>query len=116
MSGSGSQREKAGSLKRFLDLHMYVTSAKQRLDMKVVALQLALDILYNNRDPSDSLEVEGLQSRIRAGRPDWRSVLGKISRERRGRVTVFYCGHPGLASTLSTVCTELGLQFRKEVF
>ena len=108
------QREKGGSLKRFLDLHMFVTSAKARLDMKVVALQLALDILYNNRGDSDC--VEALQSRLRAGRPDWSSVLAQIGRERRGEVTVFYCGHPALAATLSVLCKQLGFTFRKEVF
>ena len=33
-------------LLRFLDMHMYVTSALQRTDMKAVSLQLALDILH----------------------------------------------------------------------
>ena len=110
------QREKGGSLKRFLDLHMYVTSATQRLDMKVVALQLALNILYNNRSGSGCGELEGLQSRIRPGRPDWGEVLGRIARQRRGEVTVFYCGHPALASTLSAECKQFGFKFRKEVF
>ena len=33
-------------LLRFLDMHMYVTSALQRTDMKAVGLQLALDLLH----------------------------------------------------------------------
>ena len=33
-------------LARFLDMHMYVTSALQRTDMKAVGLQLALDLLH----------------------------------------------------------------------
>ena len=32
--------------RRFLDMHMYVTSALQRTDMKAVGLQLALDLLH----------------------------------------------------------------------
>ena len=31
---------------RFLDMHMYITSALQKTDMKAVGLQLALDLLY----------------------------------------------------------------------
>ena len=31
---------------RFLDMHMYITSALQRTDMKAVGLQLALDLLH----------------------------------------------------------------------
>ena len=30
----------------FLDMHMYITSALQRTDMKAVGLQLALDLLH----------------------------------------------------------------------
>lgn len=31
---------------RFLDMHMYITSALQRTDMKAVGLQLAMDLLH----------------------------------------------------------------------
>lgn len=31
---------------RFLDMHMYITSALQKSDMKAVGLQLALDLLH----------------------------------------------------------------------
>ena len=31
---------------RFLDMHMYITSALQKSDMRAVTLNLALDLLY----------------------------------------------------------------------
>ena len=31
---------------RFLDMHMYITSALQKTDMRAVTLNLALDLLY----------------------------------------------------------------------
>lgn len=40
------QAEQGGAMSRFLDMHMYVTSALQRTDMKAVGLQLALDLLH----------------------------------------------------------------------
>ena len=41
------QAEKAdGVLDRFLDLHMYITSALKKTDMKAVGLQMALDLLH----------------------------------------------------------------------
>ena len=49
-------------------MHMYVTSALQATDMKAVALQLALDILYNKEERD---LVTGLKSRTNAGRPNW---------------------------------------------
>ena len=41
------QTERAGGvLDRFLDLHMYITSALKKTDMKAVGLQMALDLLH----------------------------------------------------------------------
>ena len=40
------QSEQDGVMGHFLDMHMYITSALQRTDMKAVGLQLALDLLH----------------------------------------------------------------------
>ena len=56
---------------RFLDLHMYITSALQKTDMKAVGLQLGLDLLYQ-KEKRDL--VTGLRSRTNAGRPNWNKV------------------------------------------
>ena len=42
----GSHDQSTAGLERFLDMHMYITSALQRTDMRAVALNLALDLLY----------------------------------------------------------------------
>ena len=42
---NGEQKEKKEKC-RFLEMHMYITSALQRSDMKAVGLQLALDLLH----------------------------------------------------------------------
>ena len=55
-------------MSRFLDMHMYVTSALQKTDMKAVALQMALDLVYE-KEHRDL--VTGLKSRTHAGRPNW---------------------------------------------
>ena len=34
------------AMERFLDMHMYITSALQKTDMKAVGLQLALELLH----------------------------------------------------------------------
>ena len=107
------QQEHGGELNRFLDMHMYVTSALQRTDMKAVALQLALDILYKKEDRD---LVTGLKSRTNAGRPNWNKVFTKLREEKKGKVTVFYCGPPALANILKTKCEEFGFKFRKETF
>ena len=41
------QAEMGGVFDRFLDLHMYITSALKKTDMKAVGLQMALDLLHS---------------------------------------------------------------------
>ena len=124
------QQEHGGELGRFLEMHMYVTSALQRTDMKAVALQLALDLMHE-KEKKDL--VTGLKARTNAGRPNWTKVLTKVSKEiwnthislysklqnlqireeRKGEVTVFYCGNPGALFFLTryfqllTLCSEV---------
>ena len=98
---------------RFLDMHLYVTSMLQKTDIKAVALQMALDMLHEKEEKD---LVTGLNSRINAGRPNWNKVFTKLQEEKKGKVTVFYCGNPMLAKTLRKKCAEFGFGFRKEVF
>jgi len=102
-----------GEMDRFLDMHMYVTSALQRTDMRAVSLQLALDILHRREDRD---LITGLRSRTNAGRPNWDKIFTKLGEERKGNITVFYCGNPILAKILRAKCEQFGFGFRKEVF
>ncbi|XP_021263366.1 NADPH oxidase 5 isoform X1 [Numida meleagris] len=56
---------------RFLELHLYMTSALGRSDVKAVGLQLALDLLAA-KEQRDS--ITGLRTRTQPGRPDWSQV------------------------------------------
>lgn len=107
------QAEHGGEMSRFLEMHMYVTSALARSDMRAVALQMALDIMHEkeNRDL-----VTGLKNRTHAGRPNWNKIFTKLREERKGQVTVYYCGNPILAKVLRRKCEEFGFIFRKEIF
>ena len=105
--------EMGGVLGRFLEMHMYITSALQKSDMKSVFLQLAMDLNFK-REHRDF--VTGLKSRTNAGRPNWNKVFTKIKQQKQGKVTVFFCGNPMLGRTLKEKCNEFGFTFRKEVF
>ncbi|XP_034653678.1 NADPH oxidase 5 isoform X4 [Drosophila subobscura] len=107
------QAELGGAMERFLDMHMYITSALQRTDMKAVGLQLALDLLHEKgkRDL-----ITGLKTRTNAGRPNWDKVFKQLQAQQKGKVTVFYCGPPQLAKTLRYKCDQYGFSFRKECF
>merc|ERR1712008_500570 len=107
------QAEQGGAMERFLYMHMYITSALQKTDMKAVGLQLALDLLHE-KEKRDL--VTGLKSRTIAGRPNWNKVFTQIREQSKGRITVFYCGNPILAKVLRQKCDEFGFHFRKEVF
>ncbi|XP_064547081.1 NADPH oxidase 5 isoform X3 [Drosophila montana] len=107
------QAELGGAMERFLDMHMYITSALQRTDMKAVGLQLALDLLHEKgkRDL-----ITGLKTRTNAGRPNWDKVFKQLQAQQKGKVTVFYCGPPQLAKTLRVKCDQYGFAFRGSEF
>lgn len=107
------QAELGGAMERFLDMHMYITSALQKTDMKAVSLQLALDLLHQ-KEHRDL--ITGLKTRTNAGRPNWDKVFKQIQDQKKGKVTVFYCGPPQLAKTLRYKCDKFGFSFRKEIF
>ncbi|NWW26473.1 NOX5 oxidase, partial [Falcunculus frontatus] len=98
---------------KFLELHLYMTSALGKGDMKALGLQVALDLLAakENRD-----SITGLRTRTQPGRPDWAKVFGKVAAERRGKVRVFFCGSPELARVIRRHCRSFGFRFSKENF
>ena len=56
------QAEQGGSeMDRFIDIHMYITSALQKTNMKAVGLQLALDLIHKKvRKTGLSLQITPL--------------------------------------------------------
>ncbi|XP_068266719.1 NADPH oxidase 5 [Nyctibius grandis] len=98
---------------RFLEMHMYVTSALSKNDMKAIGLQVALDLLAA-KEQRDS--ITGLRTRTQPGRPDWSKVFGKVAEEKRGKVQVFFCGSPALAKVIRAHCERFGFRFFKENF
>ncbi|XP_020837969.1 NADPH oxidase 5 isoform X1 [Phascolarctos cinereus] len=97
----------------FLELHMYMTSALGKNDMKAIGLQMALDLLAK-KENKDS--ITGLKTRTQPGRPDWGKVFGKVAAENKGKVQVFFCGSPALAKVLKSHCEQLNFRFFKENF
>jgi len=69
------QADQGGEMNRFLDLHMYNTSALRKDDMKGLALQVAMDLLYA-KEERDLLT--GLKARTIQGRPNWGEVFSKL--------------------------------------
>ncbi|NXW62262.1 NOX5 oxidase, partial [Eurystomus gularis] len=98
---------------RFLEMHMYMTSALSKNDMKAIGLQMALDLLAA-KEQKDS--ITGLRTRTQPGRPDWNKVFGKVAEEKRGKVQVFFCGSPALAKVIRAHCDRFGFRFFKENF
>ncbi|XP_043844130.1 NADPH oxidase 5 [Dromiciops gliroides] len=97
----------------FLELHMYMTSALGKNDMKAIGLQMALDLLAK-KENKDS--ITGLKTRTQPGRPDWSKVFQKVAAENKGKVQVFFCGSPALAKVLKSHCEQFSFRFFKENF
>ncbi|XP_062849334.1 NADPH oxidase 5 [Trichomycterus rosablanca] len=98
---------------RFLEMHMYMTSALSKNDMKAIGLQMALDLLAK-KEKRDS--ITGLRTRTQPGRPEWDKVFQKVSEENKGKVHVFYCGSPVLAKVIKAQSEKFGFNFYKENF
>ncbi|XP_013785082.1 NADPH oxidase 5-like [Limulus polyphemus] len=107
------QTEFGDIMERFLDVHMYVTSALCKTDIRALGLQLALELMH---EKEKRCLITGLKTRTQPGRPNWDMVFRSIAEQCKGRVTVFFCGPPQLARTLHTKCNKYGFTFRKEVF
>nr|KAF7408968.1 hypothetical protein H0235_013820 [Vespula pensylvanica] len=107
------QAELGIAMERFLEMHMYITSALQKNDMKAVGLQLAMDLLHE-KEKRDL--ITGLKTRTTAGRPNWDKVFKQLQDRKKGKITVFYCGPPQLARILRYKCDQFGFNFRKESF
>lgn len=97
---------------RFLDIHIHLT-AMQPSQTKSIGLQLALYLVYekNKKDL-----ITGLRTRTRAGRPNWSDFFRDIQDQKKGKVSVFFCGRPQLGRQLHRLCDSFGFKFRKEIF
>ncbi|XP_034291384.1 NADPH oxidase 5 isoform X2 [Pantherophis guttatus] len=98
---------------RFLEMHLYMTSALNKSDMKAVGLQMALDLLAK-KEKKDS--ITGLRTRTKPGRPDWKQLFQKIDKEDKGKVQVFFCGSPALAKVVKAQCEQFTFPFFRENF
>ena len=52
-------------------MHMYMTAAQTKTDMKGLGLQVALDLLHKKENKD---LITGLKTRTQAGRPNWNEV------------------------------------------
>lgn len=59
----------------FLNMHIYMTSALRKEDMKALGLQLALELIHNKKEKD---LITGLKTRTNPGRPDWEKVRCQI--------------------------------------
>ena len=55
----------------FLDMHIYMTSALRKEDMKALGLQMALELIHEKKEKD---LITGLKTRTNPGRPDWEEV------------------------------------------
>ncbi|XP_061451720.1 NADPH oxidase 5 [Rhineura floridana] len=98
---------------RFLEMHLYMTSALGKNDIKAIGLQMALDLLAK-KEKKDS--ITGLKTRTQPGRPEWNKLFQKLSKENKGKVHVFFCGSPALAKVIKAHCEQFNFRFFKEHF
>ncbi|XP_060575119.1 NADPH oxidase 5-like [Ruditapes philippinarum] len=94
-------------------MHMYMTAAQKKTDMKGIGLQIALDLMYEKgqRDL-----ITGLRTKTEPGRPDWNKIFKQIKAEDKGKVKVFFCGAPALGKSVKEMSAKYSFSFSKENF
>ncbi|XP_063686975.1 NADPH oxidase 5-like isoform X8 [Bolinopsis microptera] len=101
---------------RFLDIHIYLTSALSKKDFRAVGLQYALQLMREG-NPEGQDHITGLKAQTNTGRPDWDEVFDKIDDpEKHRKVTVFFCGSPVIEEVLKEQCNKRRYRFKAEKF
>lgn len=90
---------------RFLDIHLYLTSAKT-----------VNSIRQKSTFYSPVVSRSKPKLKTRPGRPNWDKFFTQMANENKGKVTVFFCGPAKLARTLHHYSNIFGFKFRKETF
>ncbi|CAF1166761.1 unnamed protein product [Adineta ricciae] len=90
-----------------LEVHLYVTSAQSPADLKALNVYLSLDLI--GRENSANCDaIDGLRQRTKHGRPNWEQVFTELLCQKKGKISVFYCGPPSLSAELTTKCRQYG--------
>jgi len=114
LAGIDLEQETTGShLPKMIETQIYVTRALAKTDMCAVALRIALNLFYKKKKRDI---VYGLRSRMIAGRPNLNEIFRRIHDNRKGRVSVYYCGNPVVGNMLQEKCTRYGFNMHREVF
>ncbi len=106
-----AELEKADQ-RMLLEIHLCMTGA--RTGITALGLELAREVLHT---AGRSDLITGLRTHTHLGHPDFNAALGEIARKHApDPVHVFFCGPPGLARKLRTICGHLGMPFHEERF
>jgi predicted ferric reductase/Ca2+-binding EF-hand superfamily protein len=99
-------------LRGMLEIHLCMTGG--RAGATAMGLEVAREIMHAS---GRSDIITGLRTHTHMGPPDWDTMLGLIKNQHAPhRVDVYFCGPPGLASKLRSLCDRLGMTFREERF
>jgi ferredoxin-NADP reductase len=93
-----------------VDIRIFMTGGRGNITSTL--LHVAREVAHDLGDPD---VITGLESMTRIGVPDWRAELSAIARDCPA-AEVFFCGPPGLARPVRSVCSELGLGVHQEQF
>ncbi|KAL8595540.1 hypothetical protein ACOMHN_000748 [Nucella lapillus] len=107
------EQSRESGLGHVLDMHMYMTSALTKKDMKGIGLQMALELIHESEQTD---LVTGLQTRTQPGRPDFDKLFSEVSDTSSYRIKVFFCGAPVLGRAIKAACARHGIAFFQENF
>lgn len=98
---------------KIIDMHMFMTAAQKKTDMKGIGLQIALDLMH---EKSNKDLITGLKTKTQPGRPDWNKLFKSFEGEKKGKIKVFFCGAPQLGKIIKEAAERFSFAFSKENF
>lgn len=100
----------------FIQIHLYMTSAKEVQEIKVHD-DVKLRVLNKNLVHETIADInKDFSMKLTPGRPNWQKVFEKLSSEKKGKVDAYFCGAPLLGKQIKDKCTQFKFNFSQENF
>jgi len=95
---------------RFLDMHLFMTSAKNENDIKLMGVP-------DTERPSNIFSrIDSLGLKLYPGRPNIDNLFANMVNGRAYKSNVFFCGNREFGKTIQKLCNRYNFNFFKEYF
>ncbi|CAF0745978.1 unnamed protein product [Brachionus calyciflorus] len=102
--------QQINSSKRFIGLHLYMTSASTVQEIK------PLDNPDFDKNGQIESKMDDFVLKLNPGRPDFDKLFTELTKESKDKVDVFFCGNRDFGKFVQKKCFSHNFKFNKEYF